>query len=283
MSIRIVTDSGADLEALEYEQYGIGLIPLGLTVDQQTYAVTGEFSKQDFFRMLETAEVFPSTSQPAPADLEKAFAQAKEAGDELIYITLSSALSGTFQTAALVKNLGDFDNVYLVDSLSATLGQKILVLEAAKLRDQGLSAREIAGALDAIKGRVRIFAGIETLEYLYKGGRLSRASASLGNLARIKPIITVTQEGQVSMAGKGMGVGKAISVILSRLEKHPPDQNYPIMGIYSGNQDNLSALREKAKAQLELEISDDMCFCLGPVIGAHIGAGAYGFIYIEKE
>lgn len=282
MSIRIYTDSGADLEAQEFDQLQIGLVPLSITVDQRTYQANKTFNKADFFRMLEKAQIFPTTSQPAPGDFDAVFSAAKEAGDDVVYIALSSALSGTCQTANTVKLLGEYDNVYIVDSLSATLGQKLLVLEAAKLRDRGYSAAEIAAELEAIKGRIRIYAGVDTLEYLYKGGRLSRASASIGTLARIKPVITVTQEGTVHVAGKGMGKAKAMSIINGLIEKNPPDWAYPVLGVYSGNQDNLTELREKAQ-KLGLNVPEEQCFGLGPVIGAHVGPGAYGFIYIGQE
>lgn len=282
MSIRIVTDSGADLETKEYDQYHIELIPLAVTVDQRTYHADKNFNKIDFFHMLEKAEIFPTTSQPAPSDIEAVFKSAQLAGDYLIYITLSSALSGTYQTANLVKTMGDYKNVFVVDSLSATLGQKLLVLQAAKLRDQGHSAEEIASELEALRGRIRIFAGIDTLEYLYKGGRVSRATANIGTLAHIKPVITVNQEGQVQVIGKGLGTGKAMSLVLSYVAKNPIDTSYPVMGVYSGSMDNINGLREKAKKQ-GIDLPEEQCFCLGPAIGAHVGPGAHGFIYITTE
>lgn len=282
MSIRIVTDSGADLEAQEFEQLQVELVPLSITVDQRTYQANKTFNKADFFRMLEKADIFPTTSQPAPGDFDAIFSDARAHGEDVVYIALSSALSGTCQTANTVKLLGEYDNVYIVDSLSATLGQKLLVLEAAKLRDRGYTAAEIAAELEAIKSRIRIYAGVDTLEYLYKGGRLSRASASIGTLARIKPVITVTQEGTVHVAGKGMGKAKAMSIVNGLVEKNPPDWAYPVLGIYSGNQDNLTELREKAQ-KIGLNVPEEHCFGLGPVIGAHVGPGAYGFIYIGQE
>lgn len=282
MSIRIVTDSGADLEPREYEELGVGLIPLSITIDQRTYEANALFNKMDFFRMLEKAEIFPSTSQPAPADFQSVFEAARENGDELIYISLSSALSGTWQCANLVRELEEYDNVYIVDSRSATLGQKLLVLQAVKLRELGFSAADIAEELRALAPRIRIFAGVDTLEYLQKGGRLSKAAASIGTLARVKPVITLTQEGSVHVHGKGLGKAKAMSIITSAIEKDMPDTDYPILGIYSGTIDNLTELRIKA-LKMGVDVSPEKCFHLGPVIGAHVGPGAYGIIYIAKD
>lgn len=282
MSIRIVTDSGADLETPEFDQLRVELVPLSITVDQRTYQTNKNFNKNDFFTMLQKADIFPTTSQPAPADFEAVFKSAKQAGDDIVYIALSSALSGSCQTANLVKNLGNYNNVHIVDSLSATLGQKLLVMQAAKLRDLGFSAADIAAELEELKGRIRIFAGVDTLEYLYKGGRLSKASASIGTLARIKPVVTLTQEGTVHVAGKGMGTGKAMSIVLSMVEKNPVDTRYPVLGVYSGDSENLKTLLEKAK-KIDVEVHEELCFSLGPVIGAHVGPGAYGLIYITQE
>ena len=161
--IRILTDSAADLEPQEFTDLGLELVPLSITVDKRIYQADLRFNKQDFFRMLEASPIFPTTSQPAPADFETIFEEARQKGDDLIYISLSSALSGTFQCANVVKAMGGYDNVWLVDSLSATLGQKLLVVHAAELRERGFPAAEIAARLDALKSRIRIYAGLDTL------------------------------------------------------------------------------------------------------------------------
>lgn len=280
--IRILTDSAADLEPQEFSDLNLELVPLSITVDQRIYQADLNFNKQDFFRLLEASSIFPTTSQPAPADFETIFEDARQKGDELIYISLSSALSGTFQCASVVQAMGDFDNVYLVDSLTATLGQKVLVLHGAWLRDRGFPAAEIAARLNSLKSRIRIFAGLDTLEYLQKGGRLSKTAAGIGTLARIKPVVTVTRQGTVSVAGKCLGKGKAMSQIVSLLEKEPPDPRYPCYGVYSSSRDNLDELRQKI-AKTGLDIPDEACFSIGPVIGAHIGPGAYGVVYVAKE
>lgn len=281
MSIRIITDSAADLEPEEFTQYSLELVPLTITVDQRIYTADTKFNKQDFFRLLEASNIFPTTSQPSPADFETIFEDAREKGDEIIYVSLSSALSGTFQCASVVKAMGEYDNVYLVDSLSATLGQKLLVLHGAWLRDRGFPAAEIAARLTNLRSRIRIYAGLDTLEYLQKGGRLSKAAAGIGALARIKPVITVNPQGGVAVAGKCLGKSKAMSQIASLLEANPPDTRFPVYGVYSSNRDNLDDLRKKI-AKTGTEIADDMCFSIGPVIGAHIGPGGYGLVYMAK-
>jgi DegV family protein with EDD domain len=280
MSIRIFTDSAADLEPSEFADYHIGLIPLSITVDQRVYQADLQFNKQDFFRMLEATPIFPTTSQPAPADFEEIFEEARQKGDEILYISISSALSGTFQCASVVKEMGGYDNVYLVDSLSATLGMKLLVLHAAWLRDRGFPTAEIAARVEKLRSRVRLYAGLDTLEYLQKGGRLSKAAAGLGTLARVKPVVTLSQAGTVQVAGKCLGKGKAMSQISTLMAETPPDTRFPVYGIYSSQDNNLQELEEKL-AHKGQSVSAE--FGIGPVIGAHIGPGAYGVVYIAKE
>ncbi len=280
MSIRIVTDSGADLESAEFSQYQVELVPLGLTIDGRIYSANQQFNKADFFRMLEMAKVFPKTSQPAPSAFEALFEDARQKGDQVVYISIASALSGTYQTATVVKGLGEYDNVFIVDSRTATLCQKLLVLHGAKLRDQGCTAQQIVAALEQLRGRVRVYAGLDTLEYLRKGGRLGRAAASLGTLARIKPVVTVGKDGSVQVAGKCMGIGRAMKEIQSLMEKNPVDPDYPIYGVYSGTQDHVLELLDRLGMQ---DTVQGRIYGLGPVIGAHIGPGAYGIVYVEKE
>ena len=280
MSIRIVTDSGADLESAEFSQYQVELVPLGLTIDGRIYSANQQFNKADFFRMLEMAKVFPKTSQPAPSAFEALFEDARQKGDQVVYISIASALSGTYQTATVVKGLGEYDNVFIVDSRTATLCQKLLVLHGAKLRDQGCTAQQIVAELEQLRSRVRVYAGLDTLEYLRKGGRLGRAAASLGTLARIKPVVTVGKDGSVQVAGKCMGIGRAMKEIQSLLEKNPADPDYPIYGVYSGTQDHVMELLDRLGMQ---DTVQGRIYGLGPVIGAHIGPGAYGIVYVEKE
>lgn len=279
MSIRILTDSAADLEPQDYAALDVELIPLTLTVGGRSYAADQRFNKVDFFRLLEASDVFPTTSQPAPADFEAIFEDVRQKGDTMIFISIAGVLSGTNQTVNVVKGMGEYDDVYIVDSCSATLGQKQLVLEAVRLRSEGKSAPEIVLALEALKKRIRLFAGLDTLEYLRRGGRLSGAAASIGTLARIKPVVTLSSDGSVSVAGKSIGKARAMKEVGALLEKNPPDPAYPIFGLYAGNSDNLLELSEK----LGISFAPENQSCIGPIIGAHIGPGAYGIVYIAKE
>lgn len=282
MSIRIYTDSGADLELREVQDRNIGIIPLTLQMGGKTYRATPDFPKEKFFQLLASVEEFPTTSQPAPADYEDIYEDAKAAGDDVIVITISSALSGTCQCARTAKNIGDFDNVYIIDSLSGSLGQKLLVIEACNLRDRGFGAAEIAERIERLKHRIRIYAAVDTLEYLYKGGRLSKAAAGIGTMAQLKPILTVTKEGTIHVAGKAIGKGKATKQIVTFVEKAPIDHHYPVYGLYSGDKSNYLDLCSKLE-KIDVTLTESDGYSLGPVIGAHVGPGAYGIVYIAES
>ena len=174
----------------------------------------------------------------------------------------------------------DYDKIYLIDSLSATIGIRLLVEYAEKLIAEGtLSAAEIAEKIDALKSRIHICAAVDTLEYLSRGGRVSKAAAAVGEMAKLKPIITLTPEGTVSVMGKCIGKNKAISFILKHLNEVTPDPDFPLYSAFTYGTDNAEKLEQKAAAE-GLQFTDRLQ--LGSTIGAHTGPGVFGFVYIAK-
>ena len=208
--IRIITDSAADLSPAEYEQLNITCIPLTVMFGEAEYQENVNLGKDQFYDLLLNSGHPPKTAQPSPQLLMDLFEEAHAAGDSAIYITLSSALSGTYQNAVMTKNLLGYDNCHVVDSLNATGGQRLLVQYAARLRDEGKTVEEIIAGVEDIRGRITLYACIDTLEYLYKGGRISQTVYKLGTLANIKPIITVERDGGIGIPAKAMGMRKGI-------------------------------------------------------------------------
>jgi DegV family protein with EDD domain len=176
--------------------------------------------------------------------------------------------------------MDDYDNIYLVDSLSATAGERLLVLEAVRLREAGASAADIAAALENLKGRIRIWAGLDTLEYLQKGGRLSRTAAEIGTIAHMKPVVAVTQTGEVTVVKKCIGRRRAIEQVEKLLLATPPDPNFPLFTLYAHERENCEQLNERLRAT---SITPTASVNIGPTIGTHIGIGACGVAYIAKE
>ena len=241
MAIRIITDSAADYSAQEIEKRQITCIPMTVSFGDKEFMDGKDITKDEFFKLLTEGKDFPKTSQPSPSNFLECFEEAKEAGDSVIAILVSSALSGTLQNAVLAKSMADYENIFIIDSKIATLGMRILVDRAVKLRDAGRTVQEIVDEVENLSPRLRLFAGLDTLEYLAKGGRLSKTSATLGNLANLKPIITFTAEGNVSLCGKQMGIRHACKQVAKLTMADAPDMDCPIYLLYAYEQKNCAA------------------------------------------
>lgn len=278
--IRLLVDSSSDYSMEELKHKNIELVSLSVMLDNKSYLGGVELIGDSFYELMETCGDFPKTAQPSPQVFLEIFEDAKEKGDSVICILLSSALSGTCQSAHLAKNMAGYDNIYIIDSLSATHPIKVMMDYAVRLRDEGKSAEEITAAVEDLKSRVRIVAGVDTLEYLCRGGRLSRASAAIGELANLKPILTVTHEGTVTVIGKCLGRVKALNYLVKYLEDKKLDPDFPIYSVYTYGTDNCEKLEAKA-AKENYSILERLQ--IGSTIGAHVGPGAYGFIFVEKS
>lgn len=211
--IRILTDSAADFSKDELRAHGIDLVALNVTFGEESLSDDDSLTPEVFWSRLMAGEN-PKTSQPSPDAFLTHFAAAKDAGDEIVCVLLSSALSGTVQSAMIARSMMDDAPVYIVDSLQAATALKVLVLRACQLRDEGLSAGDVARELERFKTRIRLFACLNTLEYLARGGRIPKAAASLGTLVQLKPIVTIDADGRVGLAGKGMGLHRATDALI---------------------------------------------------------------------
>lgn len=277
--IRLLVDSSADYTLQEITDRKLDLIPLTVMINDKSYLDTIELNRNDFYEMLLNGADFPKTSQPSPEKFLEIFNDAKEKGDEVVCILLSSSISGTCQSAHLAKSIADYDKVYIIDSLSATFGIRLMAEYALKLRKEGKSGAEIAELVENMKSRVKIYAMIDTLEYLCKGGRISRASAAVGTIANIKPMITVTQEGKVEVIGKCIGRVKALNQLMKYLSDTPADPDFPFYTLFAYGEETCEKLEKKLAAE-NYNITERLQ--LGCTIGAHIGPGACAIIYVAK-
>ena len=279
--VRIITDSAADFEPFELEKLGIDCIPIKVLLGEQEYEENVDLSKDQFFALLESTGATPKTSQPSPQILADLFAQAKAAGDEAIYITLSSALSGTYQTAAMTAEDAEYDGALVLDSLNATGGQRLLVEHALRLREEGKSAAQILEGVKAIRDKIVLYACIDTLEYLYRGGRISQTVYKLGTMAQVKPIIRVTEEGTIAVPGKAMGMRKGMDFLCKRIEQQKPSADHNFYVMYTADREIGRALAEKVRA-LGYDIPEERIIQVGAGIGSHIGPNACGFVYVRE-
>ena len=280
--VRIVTDSAADFSPAELEQKNICCIPLKVLFGGEEYEENINLSKDQFYEKLLAFEGFPKTSQAAPAVLAGLFEEAKAEGDEIIYFTLSSALSGTWQSAMFIKEDMGYDKAFVVDSRNATGGQRMLVEHAVRLRDQGKCAADIVAEVEALRERIVLYACINTLEYLYRGGRISHLSYALGTLAQIKPIIHVDHAGRVDIPAKAMGMRKGMEHLCKQADAKTPDPEYPLYVMYTNDRSVAETLAVRL-AEHGQAVHPDNIIQVGAAIGSHVGPAACGLVYVGKS
>ncbi len=281
MAIRIITDSASDLELSDAKDWQVQVVPMSIQFGDRSYLDGLDLSKTEFYQKLLQGDESPTTAQPAPADFLQLFESARDAGDQVVVILLSSVLSGTFQSAVIAREMCGYADIHLIDSRSASTGIQLLVWEACRMRNAGASAQEISQRLETLKDRIRIFAAIDTLEYLRRGGRLSDFQAGLGTVAKIKPLITV-RDGAVSIIRKSFGLSAAVKQLGALLEEHPADLDFPFFLLYSDDIARSDLLLPKLES-LGYYAEGLRRASLGPTIGTHIGPGALGIVYLEQE
>ena len=279
--VRIITDSAADFEPWELEKHNILCIPIKVMLGESEYEENVNLTKDQFFALLAETGASPRTSQPSPQILMDLFAQAKEAGEEAIYITLSSALSGTYQSAMMTKEDTDWDGAYVLDSLNATGGQRLLVEYALRLRDEGKTAGEILEKVASIRNKIVLYACIDTLEYLYRGGRISHTVYKLGTMAQVKPIIRVSEQGGIEVPAKAMGMRKGMELLCKRLEAQKPSKEHNLYVMYTADRSIGQTLAQKLRG-LGYEIPEERIIQVGAGIGSHIGPNACGIVYVAE-
>lgn len=279
MRVRIVTDSTADMTPASRQR--VTAVPLTIFFGQEEYADGITITQEEFYRKLVSGDVLPTTSQPSPSLFEDVYAEAAAAGDSVVVITISSGISGTYQSACIAA--ADYDNVFVVDSRSAAIAAGILAERALQLADCGLTAKEIAANLEQEKEDLRLFAVLDTLEYLKKGGRISGAVAFVGGMLSIKPMITLT-DGKVAVIAKPRGNKQAHRALMAEVEKAGGmDPNRPMMLGYTGLDDE----------RLQSFITESDSLWVGhprplpqalvcSVIGTHVGPGAIAVAFFKK-
>lgn len=280
MGIRIITDSTSDISVNEAAKMNITLVPLKVIFGDKEYKEGVDITIDGFYEKLVKAERLPTTSQPSPDEFLEYFKEGKAAGDSLIVLVIASKLSGTYQSATIAKEMVEYDDIHIIDSDTTTCALRILVEQAVKLRDDGLTAEDIVADLMDLKDRIVLLAMVDTLEFLHKGGRLTKSSAILGTLLKFKPLITV-KEGVVGVLGKERGVNKAIGRLVEIIEENGGiDTSYPIHLGYTAYDDQSKLLKDKILEKINLKDMD--MYPVGCVVGTHAGPGACMITYVKK-
>lgn len=279
--IRILTDSASDILPAEAEQLGVTVIPLNVTLEDGTILRDGvDMTPSAYYEILAGCRKLPTTSQPSPELFENFFLEAAAAGDEVIGIFLSHALSGTYQCSKLAADMANVDNVLFVDSGHVCLSEALLVRLAVQLRDSGKTAGQIAAILEHAKEHLHLVAAIDDLKYLRKGGRLPAAVAVAGGMLGIKPLITI-QDGKVAMAGKARGLPGAYVALFKKVEEMGGiNPAFPALAGYTVSPREVTPIQTYLRDNLQQE--DLLVRQIGCVIGTHAGPGAFGFAFFDK-
>ena len=271
MKTRIIVDSTADLMP-EYKSR-VHTVPLTVHFGQQEFIDGVTIDHKTFYEKLIESDVLPTTSQATPDAFMQEFEQVKAAGEEAVVITLASQFSGTYQSAMIAA--AEYEHVYVVDSASAAMGSGILAELAFRLLDAGKSAREIAATLEEEKKKIVVVALVDTLEYLKKGGRISKAVAFAGGVLNIKPVLSVV-DGEINMLGKARGSKMGNNLLVQEIDKAGGiDFTKPVLLGYSGISDALlQKYIEDSRHIWEGNLEKVRYTTVGSVIGTHAGPGA---------
>ena len=276
MSVRIICDSTCDLTPALKER--VGMAHMTVHFGDEDYIDGVELTAHGFYEKLASSKVMPSTSQATPFAFGEKFEEAVSAGDEVVCITVSSRLSGTFQSASIAA--ADYPGkVFVVDSMNIAISCAIMVEYALNLVDEGKAAAEIADELTRIREKVRLFAVVDTLEYLQRGGRVSKAVAVAGGMLAIKPIIGIV-DGQVAMIGKARGNKAANRMMNQEAEKLGIDFTKPIRLGYTGVDDSL--LQKYLTECQGFWPEGTPAMVVSGVVGAHAGPGAVAIAFFVK-
>ena len=216
--IKIITDSTADLSKELYEKYDIGVLPLLINFGEESYLDGVEINPQKVFERIEKGDVLPTTAQVIPNRFIEAYKNYLSEGYKIISIHMSSAMSGTYQSACIAKETVETEDVIVVDSQNVTAALGILVLKAAKLKEKGYDVAKIEEELNNVKDKIRLSVYFESLEYLVRGGRISKTAGIVGGMLGIKLILEI-RDGLMSVKDKIRGNKKSIKKIISDLEK----------------------------------------------------------------
>lgn len=277
--IRLVVDSTFDFSSEFISSHNVDVVPLSVQFGAQSYREKIDLTTEQFYQKMAACSELPKTSQPAPQLWLEVFEKAQETKDQLIVMTLSSGLSGTYQSACMAANLCAGIDIEIIDTKNVTIGAQIQALEVLRMIESGLSFEEVVSKARENVSKVRMIALINTLENLIKGGRLSKVEGAVGSLIAIKPFISVDDEGKLVTLSKSRGLRKGISTMVETMKNDDVDSSKPMVCGYTYQDETLNQF---------LSACDDDRFVpeltsnIGAVVGTHSGANACAAAYFVK-
>lgn len=276
--IKIFVDSGSSIKEYEREKYGVEILPLKISLGENHYTDGVDISFDTFYHALIDEKIFPKTSLPSLAEAKERIDRELNAGYEVLVLPISSGISGTYNSLRML--FADESRVCVIDTKTAVGGIKILVDEANKMLDKPLS--EVEAALLALIPRIKVVAIPETLDYLQRGGRLSKAAWLFGSILQIKPLITLSSiDGHVGVYGKERGLRRAMQTLAELLESENCDTTHPIVPSYTYKPNNLDTLIGMTDEKYKSAMTD--YDNLTPAIAGHWGPNAFGYIFVAGK
>ena len=277
MPVRIVTDSACDLPEAVCEQLGIEVVPLSIRFGEREYVDRKELSTDAFWRELESASTLPETAAPSVGAFEETFRKLSDEGaDGIVCINLSAKMSATMQSAQVAAKALDGETpIEIIDSMSASMGIGNLALIAARRAANGATVEEIVREVEGARARQHVYAAVDTLEYLRKGGRIGGAQAMLGSMLSIKPVIVV-KDGAVEQGGKVRTRSKALQFLIDQI----PAGKVEMISVLHANApdiDDFLKMLEPVVPDAEVVVGK-----IGPVVGVHTGPRLMGIAWIDR-
>lgn len=280
-NIRIFSDSTSDLPAELIQQYGIGIVPLYVVFEDQTYRDGLDLTPSQLFDKVARQSKLPKSAAPSPADFSRAFTPHIEKGERILYISLSSELSSTYQNARIAAEDFEPGSVTVFDSLNLSTAIGIQVLQAARCAEAGMEVDDIVRKLERMRPAVESEFAIDTLEYLHKGGRCSGMQNLIGSLLSIRPIIKVI-DGKMIPAYKVRGKReKAIDKMLQNLFANKDRLDGPVVVVNAAAEEDALQMREIILR--ETQATEVLMTSAGCVISTHCGPGTIGLMYATKN
>ena len=279
MAVKIIIDSTVDIAEKYSSQFTV--VPLTVSFGDTDYVDGVTINKQEFYRKLVSAPELPKTSQAAPEAFAKVFRELKKNGEEAVVITVSSCLSGTYQSARIAAQ--DYENVRVIDSMNVSIASGVLALYALRCAENGMGLDELARHLTQKREEIGLVAMVDTLEYLKKGGRISGAAAFAGGVLNIKPVLTC-RDGVLAVIGKARGSKKANNLLAEQIRQDNVDFSMPLQLGYTGlSDDMLQQYIQDSQCLWKGHVDDLDCVQLSSVIGTHAGPGAVAVAYFKSH
>lgn len=281
MAVRIIAGSTSDIPAKLKDR--VIIVPLTVSFGDKEYIDGVTIKNDDFYRMLENSEISPVTSQPSPAAFRERYEEVVRNGDTAVVLTVSSKLSGTYQSAMLGRD-GMEDKIFVVDTKTAAIAEAVLCEYALRLVDEGKSAGEIAEILEGERDNVTVIALLDTLEYLVRGGRISKTAGMFGKLLSVKAVITA-KDGLIMPLGKARGIKNGKNLLALQIDRAGGiDFDMPYLVGYTGTDDSvIKQYLEETRNIWEGHIERPNYVCMGSVIGTHAGPGCLAVAFFNKE